>query len=116
MTSAEQTTGSGEQVTVRVRPRGTTSLALGAAAVAMIICPLLPVPVPTWVRFLPVYFIVPAGIGAVASGLVALRRMRTQKGADPFRARAGVMLGTVAIVLPLAVILWAIWALSQAYE
>lgn len=82
----------------------------------MMVWPLLPVPVPTWARLLPVYLIVPVGIAAIVAGIVALRRMRDREGADPFRARAGVTLGAVAIVLPLAVIVWAIWALNQAVQ
>ncbi|MGW2080594.1 hypothetical protein ACWCOW_27270 [Streptomyces sp. NPDC001939] len=115
MSSVDQTAGSSEQLTARQQPRGTTSLVLGAAAVAMMIWPLLPNPVPM-VRFLPVYFIVPAGIGAVVSGLLALRWGQGQEEVDPFRARAGVALGAAAVVVPLAVIVWAIWALSQAYQ
>ncbi|MEU9314158.1 hypothetical protein [Streptomyces sp. NPDC048256] len=116
MSSVEQTAGSSEQLTVRQQPRGTTSVVLGAAAVAMMMCPFLPAWVPNGVRFLPVYFIVPAGIGAVVSGLVALHRARGQKEATPSRARAGVALGTTAVVLSLAVIVWAIWVLNQAYQ
>ncbi|MFF4234022.1 hypothetical protein [Streptomyces sp. NPDC001820] len=116
MSSVEQMAGSSEQVAARQQSRGTTSLVLGAVAVALMVCPLLPVPVPMWVRFLPVYFFVPVGISAVVSGIVALRRMRGREGADRFRARAGVALGTAAVVIPLAVIVWAIWALSQAYQ
>ncbi|QJT06567.1 hypothetical protein G9272_01420 [Streptomyces asoensis] len=82
----------------------------------MMVCPFLPAWVPPWFRFFPVYFIVPAGIGAVACGLAALRRARGQQEAIPSRARAGVALGTTAVVLSLAVIVWAIWALNQAYQ
>ncbi|WP_331731015.1 hypothetical protein OG933_45495 (plasmid) [Streptomyces sp. NBC_00016] len=116
MSSVEQTAGSSKQLTVRQQPRGTTSFVLGAAAVAMMMCPFLPAWVPNEVRFFPVYFIVPAGIGAVVCGLVALRRARGQEEATPSRARAGVALGTTAVVLSLAVICWAIWALNQAYQ
>ncbi|MFJ1811299.1 MULTISPECIES: hypothetical protein [unclassified Streptomyces] len=116
MSSVEQTAGSREQLTVRQQPRGTTSLAPGAAAIAMLICPFLPAWVPNWVRFFPVYFIVSAGIGAVVCGLVALRRARGQEAADPSRARAGVALGATAVVLSLAVTVWAIWALNEAYQ
>lgn len=116
MSSVEQMAGSSEQVAVRPPSRGATSLVLGAVAVAMMVCPLLPAPVPMRVRFLPVYFIVPVGISAVVSGIVALRRMRGWEGVDRFRARAGVALGTVAVVVSLAVIVWASWALSQAYK
>ncbi|WP_405968834.1 hypothetical protein OG613_44965 (plasmid) [Streptomyces sp. NBC_00015] len=98
------------------QPRGTTSVVLGAAAVATMMCPFLPAWVPNGVRFFPVYFIVPAGIGAVVSSLVALCRARRQEGATPSRARVGVALGTTAVVLSLAVIVWAIWALNQAYQ
>ena len=77
---------------------------------------MLPAPVPMWVRLLLVYSIVPLGISAVVSGIVALRRMRGREGADPFRARAGVVLGTMAVVIPLVLIVWASWALNQAYQ
>ena len=116
MSSVEQIADSSEQVAARRQLPGTTSLVLGVVAVAMMVCPLLPAPVPLWVRFFPVYFIVPVGISALVSGIVALRRMRGRERADRFRARAGVALGTAAVVIPLAVIVWAIWALSQAYQ
>ncbi|MEU2562113.1 hypothetical protein ABZ626_22660 [Streptomyces longispororuber] len=116
MSSVDQMTGQSEQAKARQRSQGRVSLWLGTAATAMLVCPLLPAPVPTWVRFLPVYFIVPLGIAAIVSGLVALRRMRNKEGADPFWARAGIAFGTVAVVLPLAVLVWAFWALSQAYD
>ena len=116
MNSVEQMAGSSELVAGRQQSRGTTSLVLGAVAVAMMVCPLLPAPVPMWVRLLPVYFIVPVGISAVVSGTVALRGMRGWEGADRFRARAGVALGTAVVVIPLVVIVWGIWALNQAYK
>lgn len=116
MSSIEQKAGSREKLTVRQQKQGTTSLVLGAAAIAMMMCPFLPASVSNWVRFFPVYFVVPAGIGAVVSGCVALRRARGQETADPSRARVGVALGTTAVVLTLAVIVWAIWALNQAYQ
>ncbi|MGW0737069.1 hypothetical protein [Streptomyces sp. NPDC002851] len=62
------------------------------------------------------YFIMLVGICAVVSGVVALRRIRGREGVDRFRARACVALGTVAVVVPLAVAMWAIWELSQAYK
>ncbi|MFF3176573.1 hypothetical protein ACFVQ0_28595 [Streptomyces sp. NPDC057900] len=116
MSSVERIAGSNERVATRQESRGTTALVLGAAAVLMMACPFLPPPVPIWVRFLPVYFIVPTGISAVVSGIITLRRMRGQEEADRFRARAGVVLGTAATVIPLAVIVWAIWVLNQAYK
>ncbi|QJT07377.1 hypothetical protein G9272_44175 [Streptomyces asoensis] len=82
----------------------------------MMMCPFLPAWVPNGVRFFPVYFIVPAGIGAVVSGLVALSGARGQEDAAPSRVRAGAALGTTAVVLSLAVIVWAVWALNQAYQ
>ncbi|GHC69005.1 hypothetical protein [Streptomyces flavofungini] len=60
-----------------------------------------------------VYLLGPAAIGAVITGLVAQRGMRSREGADPFRARMGVALGTTAVVLPLILLIWVIWALSQ---
>lgn len=104
-----------EPVAARQQPRGTASLVLGAVALAMMASPLLPVPAPRWVLFLPVYFVVPVGISAAVSGIAALRGMRGQEGADRFRARAGIALGTAAAVIPLAVVMWTIWALSRAY-
>lgn len=116
MSSVERLAGSGEQVAARQPPRGTTSLVLGAVAVTMMGCPLLPGSVSMWLRFTPIYFIFPVGICAVVAGAAALRRMRGQEGANRFRARAGTALGTVAVVVPLAVVVWAIWALSQTYR
>ncbi|MFE9538148.1 hypothetical protein [Streptomyces sp. NPDC006691] len=117
MSFVERMAGSNDETEAR-QPvqRGTTSLVLGTVAVALMACPWLPSSLPPWVRFPPVYFIVPAGIAAVVSGIAALRRMRDREGTDRFRARAGVALGTTAIVIPLAVIVWAIWALGQAYQ
>ncbi|ASR00115.1 hypothetical protein CGL27_15140 [Streptomyces sp. 11-1-2] len=86
---------------------------LGAIAVAAIGCPLLPESVPNQLRYLPVYFILPLGIWAVVSGSIALRRMHGDEGASRIRARAGITLGTVAIVAAVAVIVWACWALRH---
>lgn len=83
MSSVQQTAGSREQLTVRQQGRGTTSLVLGVAAVAMMMCPFLPAYVPPWFRFFPLYFILPAGIGAVVSGLVALHRARGREEEPP---------------------------------
>ncbi|MEV4441387.1 hypothetical protein AB0K09_20655, partial [Streptomyces sp. NPDC049577] len=74
MSSAQQV----DQVEEEALPRltGTWSLMLGTAAVLGIGGPLLPESVPAQARILPVYFILPLGIWAVASGCIALRRMR----------------------------------------
>ncbi|MGN5631024.1 hypothetical protein [Streptomyces sp. AC154] len=116
MSSDEQIAGSSEQVAAQQESTGTTALVLGAAAVSMVACPFLPPPVPIWVRFLPVYFVVPVGISAVVSGIITLRRLRGREGADRFRARAGVVLGAAAVLIPLTVIVWGIWELNQAYK
>ncbi|WP_229871824.1 hypothetical protein [Streptomyces longisporoflavus] len=108
--TVEQMAGSSDQVAARQQARGTVSLVLGIVAVAMMVCPLL---LPAWVRLLPLYFLLPVGVSAVVSGIVALRRMRDHEGADRYRARAGVVLGAAAIVIPLTVITLAIWVLSQ---
>ncbi|WP_405656913.1 hypothetical protein [Streptomyces sp. RK9] len=76
--------------------------------------PVLAFFLPSSVRLLPVYLIGPVGTGAVISGLVALHRMRDRNDVDPSRARTGIALGTAAIVLPLVVLLWVMWELSQA--
>lgn len=112
--TVEQMAGSSDQVAARQQARGTTSLVLGVVAVAMMVCPLLlGTALPTWVRLLPLYFLLPVAGSAVVSGTVALRRMRDHEGADRTRARAGVVLGAAAIVIPLTVITLAIWVLSQ---
>ncbi|MFG3497822.1 hypothetical protein [Streptomyces sp. NPDC047928] len=107
------TSGGGGEVAAPPRA-GRFSLGLGIAAVVLLCCPLLPSTVTNWVRFLPVYFIVPMGIWAVASGMVALGALRGEEGADRRAARAGIALGAVAVVVPLGVVLWALWAL-RAY-
>ncbi|QNE79237.1 hypothetical protein F0344_14595 [Streptomyces finlayi] len=78
-------------------------------------CPWLPSAVSPWIRSFPVYLIVPVGICAVVSGVDALRDMRGKDRADRHRARAGIILGSVAIVVPVAVVAWACWVLSGTY-
>jgi class 3 adenylate cyclase len=116
MSSVEQKAGSGEQVATRQQSPGTASLVLGALAIAMIVLPALPTPVPMWIRLLLLYSVVPLAISAVVSGMVALRRMRGREEADRFRARSGVALGTMVVVILLGVVVWGIWALEQAYS
>ncbi|QKW54983.1 hypothetical protein HUT08_34650 [Streptomyces buecherae] len=77
-------------------------------------CPLLPAAASAWVRVVPAYFVLPAGICAVVSGTGALARMRDQAAADRHRARAGVTLGVLAIVVPLVAIGWAFSTLGHA--
>ncbi|MFD5057797.1 hypothetical protein [Streptomyces sp. NPDC058394] len=82
---------------------------------AMFSCPWLPSVLPNRIRYFPVYLIVPVGICAVVSGVGALRDMRGQEAADRRRARAGILLGSVAIIVPVAVVVWACWVLSNTY-
>lgn len=96
----------------RQQPPGAWSLTLGILAVAMFGCPWLPNGVSYWIRFFPVYLIVPVGICAIVSGVGALRAMRGDGTADRRRARAGVVLGSVAVVVPAGVVVWACWVLS----
>ncbi|MBH5335858.1 hypothetical protein IHE55_14105 [Streptomyces pactum] len=117
MSSAEQTAGPPGEPGTPQKPGGTTSLVVGAAAVTMLGFPSLPESVPPWFRFLPLYFIVPAGICAMVLGAVALRDLRTPPATGRSgrrRARAGLVLGAVAVVIPLAVIVRAYWQLGQA--
>lgn len=111
MSSAEQIDPFEEEALPQLT--GTWSLMLGTAAIAAIGCPLLPESVPNPFRYLPVYFILPLGIWAVVSGGIALRRMRGDEEASRVRARAGITLGTVAIVMAVATIVWACWELSR---
>lgn len=89
---------------------------LGGLAIAMIVLPVLPTPVPMWIRLLLAYSVVPLAISAVVAGAVALRRMRGLADADRFRARSGAALGSMVIVILLGVIVWGIWALGQAHR
>ncbi|MFD9903478.1 hypothetical protein [Streptomyces sp. NPDC059063] len=113
--NVEQMAGPGAQRATRPQVRGTASLVLGAAALAMVVFPLLvQLPGPLWIRFSPWICIAPAGIGAVVSGLVVLHRVQGRRDVDAFRARMGITLGTVAVVLPVAALLWVVWVLNQA--
>ncbi|WP_327739899.1 hypothetical protein OG749_44640 [Streptomyces nojiriensis] len=111
MSSVQQIDSFGEEALPRLR--GTWSLMLGTAAVAAIGCPLLPEFVPNLLRYLPVYFVLPLGIWAVVSGGIALRRVRGDEGASRIRARAGIALGTVAVMTAVATMVWACWALRH---
>lgn len=103
------------QVTAPQGRTGTCSLLLGVGALAMFGCPWLPSAVSPWIRFFPVYLIVPVGICAVVSGVGVLRDMRGEERTDSHRARAGIALGSVAIIVPVAVVAWACWVLSDTY-
>ncbi|MEU5241629.1 hypothetical protein ACH4UR_35555 [Streptomyces lydicus] len=94
------------------RETGTGSLALGVAAVAVYGSPVLAF-LPRWIRFVPVYLGVPLGICAIVLGVGVLWGMRGDEGADRRRARAGVALGTVAIAVPIALLVWLSWALHR---
>ncbi|MEY2226182.1 MULTISPECIES: hypothetical protein [Streptomyces] len=82
--------------------RGTASLALGATAVAMLGCPFLPEELPPWIRFFPLYLVLPVAIMALVCGLPDLWAMRGDEAAARGRARIGVALGTVATLVPMA--------------
>ncbi|MFI7355961.1 hypothetical protein ACIBTP_18685 [Streptomyces avidinii] len=92
------------------RPSGWVPLVVGAAAVAMIGCPFLPEGLPAWLRFGPVYLVLPVAILAVVLGLLDLRHLRGPQddgGAARRRARTGVVLGAVATMLPLVAVWFA---------
>ncbi|MGW7164194.1 hypothetical protein ACWGH3_02530 [Streptomyces sp. NPDC054884] len=111
MSSAHRLEPSEEEA--RPQLTGTWSLMMGSAAVAAIGCPLLPESVPYQLRFLPVYFVLPLGVWAVASGIIALRRTGGDEGARRNRARAGITLGAVATVTVVATLVRAYWALRR---
>ncbi|MEU5421694.1 hypothetical protein ACH4UT_32535 [Streptomyces sp. NPDC020799] len=94
---------------------GTWSLVLGTLAATAIGCPLLPDAVPNQFRYLPICVTLPLGLWAVLSGSIALRRMRGDQAAGRHRARAGITLGTVAVVTAAAAIVFACWTLRHAY-
>lgn len=92
---------------------GTFSLSAGALAVTMGGCPWLPAAVfPVWLRYFPLYLIMPLGICALVSGIGALRDMRGWPTPARGRAWAGIALGAVAIIVPVGVVVWGLWVLS----
>ena len=94
---------------------GTASSMLGAAAVAAVVCPwLLPSSASPQIRSILFSCFLPLGICAVVSGTITLREMRGDEGANRRRARAGITLGAVAVVVPMAAIVWACWSLTRA--
>ncbi|MFE5806736.1 hypothetical protein [Streptomyces sp. NPDC056491] len=111
MSSAQQIDPSEEEALPQVT--GTWSLVLGSVAVASTGCPLLPESVPNLLRFLPLYLVLPLGVWAVVSGGIALRRVRGDESAGRTRARAGITLGTVAVVTVMGALVWAVWALRN---
>ncbi|MEU6868058.1 hypothetical protein ABZ924_33310 [Streptomyces sp. NPDC046876] len=93
---------------------GTFSLSAGALAVAMGGCPSLPTAVfPLWLRYFPLYLIVPMGICALVSGVGALRDNRGRPDPARGRARAGIALGAVAVIVPVGFVVWGFSVLSS---
>ncbi len=74
-------------------------------------CPWLPSAFSFWIRFFPVYLIVPVGICAIVSGVGALRAMRGEAAADRRCALAGTALGSVAVAVPAALVAWLCWVI-----
>ncbi|MEU9859872.1 hypothetical protein AB0D99_03295 [Streptomyces sp. NPDC047971] len=93
---------------------GAGSLLLGLGAVALGGFPWLPESIPPMVRYVPVYLIVPVGICAIVAGARVLRLGGGAGAIARRRARAGTVLGAVAVVVPVAVALWATVALGTA--
>ncbi|MCX4804171.1 hypothetical protein OG594_21435 [Streptomyces sp. NBC_01214] len=118
MSFVEQTAGPEQQTEAEpvaesvAERRGTASLTLGIAAVAMIGCPFLPEGLPPWIRYFPVYLVLPVGIMAVVCGLPDLWAVRGDAGAARGRSLTGVALGTVAILVPLAACLYLVLLLG----
>ncbi|MFB6559837.1 hypothetical protein ACFCYH_13295 [Streptomyces sp. NPDC056400] len=116
MSFVEQTAGPEQQTeaesVAEPERRGTASLALGIAAVAMIGCPFLPEGLPPWIRYFPVYLVLPVGTMAVVCGLPDLWAVRGDAGAARGRSLTGVTLGTVAILVPLVACLYLVLLLG----
>ncbi|MFG2293346.1 hypothetical protein [Streptomyces sp. NPDC048603] len=90
---------------------GTAAVVLGGAGLTALTAPLVhPV-------LMPLALLAPLpGIAAVVCGIVA--RSRTRRGLAPAAgpARAGIALGTLAVVVPVLMAGWAFWALNDAYS
>ncbi|MFG2095554.1 DUF4190 domain-containing protein [Streptomyces sp. NPDC048612] len=91
---------------------GMVSLVMGSAAIALYGSPFLHF-LPPWLRYFPVYLTVPLGICAIVFGFTVLYRMRGDEGANRGRARAGVALGTVALAVPVTLVVWLSWTLQR---
>ncbi|MGW4162552.1 hypothetical protein [Streptomyces sp. NPDC004788] len=92
---------------------GTFSLFVGVLAVTIGGCPWLPAAVfPVWLRYFPLYLIMPLGISALISGIGALHDMRGWPTPARRRARAGIALGAVAVIVPVGIVVWGVWVLS----
>ncbi|MEV7174079.1 hypothetical protein AB0O18_30835 [Streptomyces sp. NPDC093224] len=91
---------------------GAFALSLGVLAVVSGLCPWLPEAFPPAVRFFPLYLTVPLGICALVAGIGALRDARRVPEAGRGRARAAIVLGAVAAVVPVAVVVWGVSVLS----
>ncbi|MFJ9823315.1 hypothetical protein ACIRSU_02945 [Streptomyces sp. NPDC101160] len=92
---------------------GAFSLFAGVLAVTMGGCPWLPAAVfPVWLRYFPLYLIIPLGISALFSGVGALRDMRGRPAPARGRARAGIVLGAIAVIVPVGIAVWGVWVLS----
>ncbi|MFD9029720.1 hypothetical protein ACFVZW_00945 [Streptomyces sp. NPDC059567] len=103
---AEDAAESGARRPARVT--GVASLLLGLGAVAMGGFPWLPEAVPPMVRYFPLYLIIPLGICAIVAGVNVLRVKGGVAVGARRRAWAGTALGVVAVVVPIAVVLWGI--------
>ncbi|MGW3009499.1 hypothetical protein ACWC9R_11765 [Streptomyces sp. NPDC001219] len=99
-----------EEAQVGPEETGMASLVMGSAAIALYGSPFLRF-LPPWLRYIPVYLTVPLGICAIVFGCTVLYRMRGDEGANRRRARAGVALGTVALAVPVILVVWLSWAL-----
>ncbi|MFD7504267.1 hypothetical protein [Streptomyces sp. NPDC059850] len=98
-----------------VKVMGKTSWVLSIAAVVLLIGPwLLPSTIPQRIRFFPFPFFAPMAIAAVVSGVNALRDMRGSERGNRCWAWAGITLGSVTILVPSIVIVWACWDLTRA--
>ncbi|MEU9164502.1 hypothetical protein AB0D29_30050 [Streptomyces sp. NPDC048424] len=104
MSSTQQADASAHEAEPRSTGRG--SLLLGIAAVGSIGCPFLPEAVPSLIRFVPLYLVLPLGICAIVWGLPDLWRSRRDGVPAPAGARIGVPLGAVALVMVAAVLVW----------
>ncbi|MEV3856992.1 hypothetical protein AB0J38_22010 [Streptomyces sp. NPDC050095] len=102
-------------LSARPLPVGSVSLTLGALSLALFASPWLPAALPPAVRYFPLYLTIPAGICAIVAGINSLRQVSGHEGVLRWRARAGIALGTLAIIVPLAVVAIGCIMLSHEY-
>ncbi|MEU9099541.1 hypothetical protein [Streptomyces sp. NPDC048361] len=85
------------------------------AGVVLFGSPWLPTALPPALRYGPLLLTVPVGIGAIVSGINSLLPVRDDDGVRRWRARTGIALGVLTVIIPVVLVAIGYLMLSQAY-